>query len=86
MANHKSTKKEIRASETKRVRNKHQKKTMRNALKKYRGEKSSEVSATELPKMASMLDKLAKTGVIHKNKASNLKSKLAKQAKVVKAA
>lgn len=85
MANHKSAKKEIRASETKRVRNKHQKKTMRNALKSFRTDKSKDL-VQELPKMASMLDKLAKTGVIHKNKASNLKAKLAKQAKTVKAA
>jgi small subunit ribosomal protein S20 len=34
---------------------------------------------TLLPKVSSMIDKLAKKGVIHKNKARNLKSKLAKR-------
>jgi small subunit ribosomal protein S20 len=77
MANHKSSLKRIRNSESKRVRNRYQAKTMRNAIKSFR-ELSDKTEATkQLPKLSSMLDRLAKTNVIHKNKASNLKSELA---------
>jgi small subunit ribosomal protein S20 len=49
---------------------------MRNAVKKLRLETSKEVVAEALPKVVSMIDKLAKKNVIHKNKAANLKSSL----------
>ena len=76
MANHKSSLKRIRSNETKRISNRYYAKTMRNALKAFR-ELSDKVTASEkLPKMLSMIDKLAKKSVIHKNKAGNLKSKL----------
>jgi small subunit ribosomal protein S20 len=52
---------------------------MRNAVKKFRSLKVKTEASEGLPKMVSMIDKLAKSGVIHKNKASNLKSKLTKQ-------
>ncbi len=76
MAHHKSALKRIRSTEVRRLRNRYQKKTMRNAVKKFRGLKEKTEAVNQLPKMVSMLDKLAKTTVIHKNKASNLKSKL----------
>ncbi|PKP39094.1 MAG: 30S ribosomal protein S20 [Bacteroidetes bacterium HGW-Bacteroidetes-15] len=77
MANHKSSLKRIRQSETKRVHNKYYARTTRNAIKELRGT-SDKVAAQELlPKVSSMLDKLAKKSIIHKNKASNLKSSLA---------
>ncbi|MFM8431392.1 MAG: 30S ribosomal protein S20 [Bacteroidota bacterium] len=77
MANHKSSLKRIRNSETKRLRNRYHAKTMRNALKSYL-ETTDKSAATKLmPKLTSMLDRLAKKNVIHKNKASNLKSELA---------
>ncbi len=79
MANHKSAEKRARQSEKQRVENKYFARTTRNAIKKLRGEQDKETAQAELPKMASMLDKLAKKGVIHKNKAANLKSKLTKQ-------
>ncbi len=74
MANHKSSKKRIRQTATKRAHNRLFHKTTRNAVKALRG--TSEKSAAEslLPKVASMLDKLAKMNIIHKNKAGNLKS------------
>jgi small subunit ribosomal protein S20 len=78
MAYHKSAKKRIRSTEAKRVLNRYQAKTTRNSVKKLRGLKDKEEAKKELPKVVSMLDKLAKKGVIHKNKASNLKSKLTK--------
>lgn len=76
MANHKSALKRIRSSETKRLRNRHQLKTTRTFIKKLRGTKSKSEAETLLPKVCSMIDKLAKNNVIHKNKAGNQKSKL----------
>ncbi len=78
MANHKSALKRIRQAEKKRAHNKYYAKTARNAVKKLRGTTEKEAAAEMFPKVAAMLDKLAKINVIHKNKASNLKSKLAK--------
>ncbi|MBX2827180.1 MAG: 30S ribosomal protein S20 [Flavobacteriaceae bacterium] len=78
MANHKSALKRIRSNETKRLRNRYQHKTTRNAMKKLR-ETTDKKEAEELfPKVVSMLDRLAKNNVIHANKAANLKSGLAK--------
>jgi len=78
MANHKSAKKRIRNTEVKRVLNRYQTKTTRNAVKNLRTSKDKEEAKEKLPKVISMLDKLAKKNIIHKNKASNLKSKLTK--------
>jgi len=78
MANHKSALKRIRSNETKRLRNKFQHKTVRNAVRKLRALDVKEEALTMLPKVVAMLDKLAKKNVIHNNKASNLKSKLTK--------
>ncbi len=77
MANHKSALKRIRSNEAKRLRNKYQHKTTRNAIKKLR-EADKEEATTLLPSVIGMLDKLAKNNVIHKNKAANVKSKLTK--------
>ena len=78
MANHKSALKRIRQTETRRVHNKYFAKTTRNAVKKLR-ETTDKTEATELlPKVSSMLDKLAKKNIIHTNKAANLKSGLTK--------
>ncbi len=80
MANHKSAIKRIRSNDVKRVRNRYHAKTMRNAMRKFRALTSKDEAVVELPKMVSMIDKLAKKSVIHKNKAGNLKSKLTKLA------
>ncbi|AXT63127.1 30S ribosomal protein S20 [Aquimarina sp. AD10] len=77
MANHKSALKRIRSNETRRLRNRYQHKTTRNAIKKLR-EADKKEAETLFPTVISMLDKLAKNNVIHKNKAANLKSQLAK--------
>jgi small subunit ribosomal protein S20 len=77
MANHKSALKRIRSNETKRLRNRYQHKTTRNAIKKLRELEKSEAEAL-YPSVASMIDKLAKRNIIHNNKAANLKSKLTK--------
>ena len=78
MANHKSALKRIRNSETKRLRNKYQHRTTRNAIKKLRDLSNKQEAETLYPTVVAMIDKLAKRNVIHNNKASNLKSKLAK--------
>lgn len=78
MANHKSALKRIRANQAKRLRNRYQAKTTRTYIKKLRNTEDK-AEAQELYKtVASMLDKLAKKNIIHRNKAANNKSKLAK--------
>jgi small subunit ribosomal protein S20 len=79
MANHKSALKRIRSNRVKQLRNKYQHKTTRNALRDLRATTDKKEAQALLPKVVSMLDKLAKNNVIHKNKASNLKSQLTKQ-------
>lgn len=77
MANHKSSVKRIRANKKKELRNKYQGKTTRNAVRAFLAITEKKDAVAQLPKMISMLDRLAKKNVIHKNKASNLKSELA---------
>ena len=78
MANHKSAKKRIRQSETRRVHNRLSAVSTRNALRKI-NEITDKAEAEKLfPKVTSMLDKLAKKNIIHRKKASNLKSKVQK--------
>ena len=76
MANHKSAQKRIRSNNAKRLRNRYQAKTTRNAVKRLRNTSQKDEALEKLPKVISLLDKLAKRNVIHKNKASNLKSSL----------
>jgi small subunit ribosomal protein S20 len=78
MAHHLSAKKRIRQIESKRVGNKYNARTTRNAVKKLRETTDKEAASEQYSKVVSMLDKLAKNNVIHKNKATNLKSKLAR--------
>ena len=78
MANHKSSEKRIRQTEAKNERNKYYAKTMRNALKDIRSTTSKKEAEELLPKMNSMLDRLAKKNIIHSKKASNLKSSIDK--------
>lgn len=79
MANHKSALKRIRSNNAKRLRNKYQHKTTRNAISVLRETTSKKEAQDMLPKVVAMLDKLAKNNIIHKNKAANLKSSLTKQ-------
>ncbi|MGM9674314.1 MAG: 30S ribosomal protein S20 [Bacteroidaceae bacterium] len=77
MANHKSSEKRIRQEEKRRLHNRYYAKTMRNAVRKLRATTDKSEALAMYPSVQKALDKLAKTNVIHKNKASNLKSKLA---------
>ena len=78
MANDKSALKRIRANETKRLRNRYQHKTTRSYIKKLRETTDKTVAVEVYKTVSSMLDRLAKKNIIHKKKASNQKSKLAK--------
>lgn len=78
MANHKSALKRIRSNEKKRVLNRYQHKTTRNAIKAIRLAIAKSEASEKLAGVISMIDKLAKKNIIHANKASNLKSKLTK--------
>lgn len=78
MANHKATKKDVRQVAKRREKNRYQGKTTRNAMRDLRALTSGSEAKESLPTVISKIDKLAKKGVIHKNKAANLKSSLAK--------
>ncbi|MDG1476130.1 MAG: 30S ribosomal protein S20 [Vicingaceae bacterium] len=78
MANHKSALKRIRQTATRTLRNKYQHKTTRNAVKALKDSSDKKEATAMLPKVSSMLDKLAKRNIIHNNKAANLKGKLTK--------
>ena len=80
MANHAATKKDVRQSTKRRERNRYYGKTTRNAIRNLKVIDTKEGASEKLPLIASMIDKLAKRGIIHKNKAANLKSKLTKNA------
>ena len=77
MANHKSAIKRIRQTETRNERNRYQHKTLRSTMKKFMALTDKTEAKKQLPVVSSMLDRLAKRSIIHKNKASNLKSELA---------
>ena len=79
MANHKATKKDTRQAAKRRDRNRYYGKTTRNAIRDLKEVKEEKAYTDELPSVISMIDKLAKRGIIHKNKAANLKSKLARK-------
>ncbi len=76
MANHKSSVKRIRQAEKRKLHNRYYAKTARNAVRKLRAATVKAEATEMLPKVSSMLDRLAKKNIIHKNKAANLKSKL----------
>ncbi len=85
MANHKATKKDTRQAAKRRDSNRYYGKTTRNAIRDLKVSVGSSEYTEKLPTVVSMIDKLAKRGIIHKNKAANLKSKLAKKANAAKA-
>jgi len=79
MANHKATRKSARKSLVRRDRNRYYGKTTRNAMRALLNVTDKAVAGEQLPKVISMVDKLAKRNIIHKNKANNLKSKLTRK-------
>ena len=79
MANHKATKKDTRQAAKRRERNRYYGKTTRNAIRDLKEVTDEKAYKESLPDVVSMIDKLAKKGVIHKNKAGNLKRKLSRK-------
>ncbi len=77
MANHKSSLKRIRQTNTRKLHNRYYAKTARHAVRDLRATTDKATAAGMLPNVSKLLDKLAKRNIIHKNKAANLKSKLA---------
>jgi small subunit ribosomal protein S20 len=84
MANHAATKKDVRQNAKRNERNRYYGKTTRNAIRDIRAIDSQKAASDKLPEVSSMIDKLAKRGTIHKNKASNLKRKLALRVNTLK--
>ncbi|MCY4217629.1 MAG: 30S ribosomal protein S20 [Flavobacteriaceae bacterium] len=78
MANHKSALKRIRSSEKKKLQNRYQHKTVRNAMRDFKKLEDKKTATKRFSEIVSMIDKLAKNNVIHQNKAANLKSKINK--------
>ena len=78
MANHKSSIKRIKTSEKKRVHNRYYARSMRSAIRKFRILTDKKEAEQGISSLVSLIDKNTKRGIIHKNKASNLKSKLMK--------
>ena len=78
MATHKSSIKRIRQDKKKNLHNRYYAKTMRNAVRKLRAMTDKEEAVKMYPSVQKILDKLAKTNLIHKNKAANIKSSLSK--------
>lgn len=79
MANHKATKKDVRQSKARNERNRYHGKTTRNAIRDLKKLTDKAAAGEKLSDVISMIDKLAKRNIIHKNKAANLKSKLSKK-------
>ncbi|MCD8393356.1 MAG: 30S ribosomal protein S20 [Bacteroidales bacterium] len=77
MANHKSSIKRIRQAAARRLRNRYYAKSCRTAVRRLRALTDKAEAQAQLPKLTAMLDRLASKGSISKNKAANLKSKLA---------
>ena len=83
MANHQATKKDVRQAAKRRDRNRYYGKTTRNAIRDLKEIKDNKSATEKLPDVISMIDRLAKKGIIHKNKAANLKSKLTRKINLV---
>lgn len=66
----------MRQEAKRRVHNRYYKKTTRTSIRQLREMKEKAEAEKFLPKVISMVDRLAKRGPWHANKASNLKSKL----------
>jgi small subunit ribosomal protein S20 len=78
MPQHQSAEKRVRQSETRRVKNVQKRSEMKTAIKKVRTASDKETAAAELKSTTRILDRMALKGLIHKNKAANLKSQLTK--------
>ncbi|MDQ3681802.1 MAG: 30S ribosomal protein S20 [Bacteroidota bacterium] len=83
MANHQATKKDMRQAAKRRERNRYYGKSTRNAIRDLKAIEDKAAAGEKVIGVISMIDKLARRGVIHKNKASNLKSKLTRRVNAI---
>jgi small subunit ribosomal protein S20 len=83
MANHQATKKDMRQAAKRRERNRYYGKSTRNAIRDFKAIEDKPLAGEKVTGVISMIDKLARRGVIHKNKASNLKSKLTRRVNAI---
>jgi small subunit ribosomal protein S20 len=83
MANHQATKKDMRQAAKRRERNRYYGKSTRNAIRDLKAIEDKTAAGEKVIGVISMIDKLARRGVIHKNKASNLKSKLTRRVNAI---
>lgn len=83
MANHSATRKSVRKTATRNERNRYQGRTTRNAIRDFKVIDTKAAALESLPNLSSKIDKLAKRGIIHKNKAANLKSKLTRSVQAI---
>jgi len=83
MANHQATKKDMRQAAKRRERNRYYGKSTRNAIRDLKAIEDKTMAGEKVISVISMIDKLARRGVIHKNKASNLKSKLTRRVNAI---
>ena len=79
MPQHKSAAKRVRQSERRRQRNVQKKTMIKTAIKKVKTAEDKKTASTELQNTVSIIDRMAVKGIIHKNKAANIKSKLTKK-------
>ena len=77
MANHKNTKKAVRNSETKRLRNRYYLKTTRTMIKNLMEMKDKKEATAILPKVQKEIDKAVKRNIFKANKGAHLKSSIA---------
>jgi small subunit ribosomal protein S20 len=85
MAHHKSAIKRIRQSRKRKIYNRGNKKTMREAIKAVRTATTVSAAQEALKAAFSILDRVAARGIIKKNNAANKKSRLAKAVKKLEA-
>lgn len=78
MAQHKSAIKRIKTSKQARSRNRQYKTKLKSTLKSVFGTEEKEILVEKARNAVSLLDKLATKGIIHRNKAANQKSRIAK--------
>lgn len=73
----------MRQDAKKRLHNRYYKKSTRTAIRKLRATEDQAEAEAQLPKLFSMIDRLAKRNLFHPNKAANLKSGLSKHVKAL---
>lgn len=78
MPQHKSAEKRVRRNERRRQQNIIKRSRLKTAIKKVKTAPDKEKAAAELKETVSILDRMAVKGIIHRNKAANIKSQLTK--------